>query len=24
MDAPVKPDASGNYPLPVPGVTKYF
>ncbi len=24
MDAPIKPDASGNYPLPVPGVTKYF
>jgi myo-inositol 2-dehydrogenase / D-chiro-inositol 1-dehydrogenase len=24
MDAPAKPDASGNYPLPVPGVTKYF
>ncbi|HPM83189.1 MAG TPA: Gfo/Idh/MocA family oxidoreductase [Candidatus Anammoximicrobium sp.] len=24
MDAPTKPDASGNYPLPVPGVTKYF
>jgi predicted dehydrogenase len=24
MDAPVKPDASGNYPLPVPGLTKYF
>lgn len=24
MEAPVKPDATGNYPLPVPGVTKYF
>ncbi len=24
MDAPTKPDAAGNYPLPVPGVTKYF
>lgn len=24
MDAPVKPDKTGNYPLPVPGVTKYF
>jgi predicted dehydrogenase len=24
MDAPTKPDATGNYPLPVPGVTKYI
>ena len=24
MPAPVKPDATGNYPLPVPGVTTYF
>lgn len=24
MDAPTKPDATGNYPLPVPGVTKYL
>jgi predicted dehydrogenase len=24
MESPIKPDASGNYPLPVPGVTKYF
>ncbi len=24
MDAPVKPDATGNYPLPIPGVTKYL
>jgi len=23
MPAPVKPDASGNYPLPIPGFTKY-
>ncbi|MGO8746700.1 MAG: Gfo/Idh/MocA family protein [Thermoguttaceae bacterium] len=22
MDAPTKPDATGNYPLPVPGITK--
>jgi predicted dehydrogenase len=24
MDAPIKPDATGNYPLPKPGFTKYF
>lgn len=24
MEAPVKPDASGNYPLPKPGITDYF
>jgi len=24
MEAPTKPDATGNYPLPVPGRTKYF
>jgi len=24
MDPPVKPDATGNYPLPVPGITRYF
>jgi len=24
MDAPTKPDATGNYRLPVPGLTKYF
>jgi myo-inositol 2-dehydrogenase/D-chiro-inositol 1-dehydrogenase len=24
MDAPVKPDATGNYPLPKPGFEKYF
>ena len=24
MDPPTKPDATGNYPLPVPGITKYF
>jgi hypothetical protein len=24
MEPPTKPDASGNYPLPVPGFTKYL
>jgi len=24
MQAPVKPDATGNYPLSIPGVTKYL
>ncbi|MGQ9573919.1 MAG: Gfo/Idh/MocA family protein [Thermoguttaceae bacterium] len=24
MPAPTKPDATGNYPLPVPGITTYF
>jgi hypothetical protein len=24
MDPPTRPDATGNYPLPVPGVTSYF
>jgi myo-inositol 2-dehydrogenase / D-chiro-inositol 1-dehydrogenase len=24
MPAPVKPDAGGNYPLPLPGMTKYM
>lgn len=24
MEAPTKPDATGNYPLPVPGVTNYL
>ncbi len=24
MEAPTKPDATGNYPLPIPGVTKYL
>ena len=24
MEAPVKPDESGNYPLPVPGITTYL
>ncbi len=24
MDAPTKPDATGNYPLPLPGITKYL
>ena len=24
MEAPTKLDATGNYPLPVPGVTKYL
>jgi hypothetical protein len=24
MPAPVQPDATGNYPLPKPGITKYF
>ena len=24
MEAPVKPDATGNYPLPKPGFTKYL
>jgi len=24
MEAPTKPDATGNYPLPIPGRTKYF
>lgn len=24
MDPPTVPDATGNYPLPIPGVTKYF
>jgi hypothetical protein len=24
MDAPVVPDATGNYPLPKPGLTEYL
>jgi hypothetical protein len=24
MEPPIRPDPSGNYPLPVPGFTKYF
>ena len=24
MEPPIRPDPSGNYPLPVPGVTKYI
>ncbi|OHB83002.1 MAG: hypothetical protein A2V98_06245 [Planctomycetes bacterium RBG_16_64_12] len=24
MEAPTKPEASGNYPLPIPGLTKYL
>jgi len=24
MEAPTKPDATGNYPLPIPGLTNYF
>ena len=24
MEPPVRPDANGNYPLPVPGVTEFF
>ena len=24
MESPIKPDATGNYPLPIPGLTNYF
>jgi hypothetical protein len=24
MDPPTQPDATGNYPLPLPGITSYF